>query len=695
MATLTDNADTGDFVLSGDLTVTGGDIVGAATTNLLNAATTVNLGSTAVTRAINIGTGTNADTINIGTGATTADVITFGNTTQGIATTFTVNSGAQTATPVTFDLDEVTSVTAFDLSVDALTTGTGLLIDDGTAAGLSSGTLLQVQSATTDTTAITDGMLAYFNWSGAATKSGDLVRINIGTNLFNVTDDGSSLFSVSETGVTSAVPHSFTAAGDVSIAYDLQFTNQTSSSIKTNAPLTIEAGESSENNNLTLKTYGTGKIITDGAFSVNSQSALSASATPSVGGGSYYTTPGTQTFTNFTDGVAGQLIFIEHVDATTDYDCTASNLNCGTTDITTTASGDASAWIYDGTDWHLIAFMDDSDNHETGNGFDLAELFVSTETLQQGDVVSIHPTENIKVQKALSGDNQRVIGVVSTSPGLILGEQIEGVNAYAIALTGRVPVKVNQNSLPIVQGDFIGASSELGKGQKISSGFIVGRALESWTSNSGKDTVEIFVNPIYVNPTDSQLQDSIATLQNDMALMQSQLDLGQEASSSASFTDLSINNLTVLGDAILGNTVINGKLNVGTLQFDNTNNSIDAIGVLKIQPLALANVEFLGGLITFDTQGNIKAREITAEKYNVRGASAGEGTLLSNEYEVFIYSVAVTPESLVLVTPKTLVDYPLVVTEKQEGIGFKVKMSVTSAEDTLFDWFIVDKVSSN
>ncbi len=108
------------------------------------------------------------------------------------------------------------------------------------------------------------------DWSpgSAATLTGDLFAINIGSNgnadnLFNVLDNSSSLFSVSETQITSALPHQFTSTGDVSIAYDIIFTNQTASYIKSYAPLYIDAGESFESNDLTLSTYNAGDIVFD------------------------------------------------------------------------------------------------------------------------------------------------------------------------------------------------------------------------------------------------------------------------------------------------------------------------------------------------------------------------------------------------------------------------------------------------
>ena len=82
-------------------------------------------------------------------------------------------------------------------------------------------------------------------------------------DLFRVASSTGDIFKVSETQIESAVPHSFTSAGDVSIAYDLQFTNQTASYIKSNAPLYIEAGEIFESNDLTLRTFNNGDLVFD------------------------------------------------------------------------------------------------------------------------------------------------------------------------------------------------------------------------------------------------------------------------------------------------------------------------------------------------------------------------------------------------------------------------------------------------
>jgi hypothetical protein len=85
---------------------------------------------------------------------------------------------------------------------------------------------------------------------------------NIG-NIFNIKDSGSSLFSVSESQVTSNLPASFNAAGDTSFAYDISLTNEVASYIKSNGPMYIQAGDSYESNDLTLRTYNAGNLAID------------------------------------------------------------------------------------------------------------------------------------------------------------------------------------------------------------------------------------------------------------------------------------------------------------------------------------------------------------------------------------------------------------------------------------------------
>lgn len=142
------------------------------------------------------------------------------------------------------------------------------------------------------------------------------------------------------------------------------------------------------NGNLTLDPNGTGTIVlanavtasstvtVTGATTVNGGFAAAgtsgtfitfsaADATPTVAGGNLFKSGGAVTITTFDNGVAGQTIHVISAHAVV-YDFNANNLKCGSADITT-AAGDVTSWIYDGTNWYLINFMDVSADLSTGH----------------------------------------------------------------------------------------------------------------------------------------------------------------------------------------------------------------------------------------------------------------------------------------------------------------------------------------
>lgn len=87
----------------------------------------------------------------------------------------------------------------------------------------------------------------------------------------------------------------------------------------------------------------------------------SGDSTPSIANGTYFNTHTTSgTITTFDDGVAGKEIIVHSKGAIT-YDVTSTTLKCGTTDLVT-ASGDILRWLFDGTDWYCLSFIDQSDN---------------------------------------------------------------------------------------------------------------------------------------------------------------------------------------------------------------------------------------------------------------------------------------------------------------------------------------------
>lgn len=90
------------------------------------------------------------------------------------------------------------------------------------------------------------------------------------------------------------------------------------------------------------------------------QTFASGDYTPSVANGNLFKTydAAYQGATSFDDGVAGQIVTIISTNEFT-YMVSGGNLKGGTTNITTAAE-DVTTWVYDGTYWYLMNFMDQS-----------------------------------------------------------------------------------------------------------------------------------------------------------------------------------------------------------------------------------------------------------------------------------------------------------------------------------------------
>ena len=108
-----------------------------------------------------------------------------------------------------------------------------------------------------------------------------------------------------------------------------------------------------------------------GSFASNGPSSTfvtfsDGDATPSVATGNIFKHhASTQTINMFDGGVCGQIITVISTAAIT-YDFNASNLKCGSADIVT-ADGDVTMWVFDGTNWYLLSWMDVSANLADGS----------------------------------------------------------------------------------------------------------------------------------------------------------------------------------------------------------------------------------------------------------------------------------------------------------------------------------------
>lgn len=133
---------------------------------------------------------------------------------------------------------------------------------------------------------------------------------------------------------------------------------------------------------------------------------------------------------------------------------------------------------------------------EITGGSDLAEYFsekISDTRAEAGDIVSISETGDGSVEVSKQAYDHKMVGVVSgangVNTGLMLGQKSknEVTGNLAIAISGRVYVKVSSKSSDIKPGDWVTSSTEKGRCMKAekyakNAGSILGKAL-SYVNN--------------------------------------------------------------------------------------------------------------------------------------------------------------------------------------------------------------------
>jgi hypothetical protein len=141
-----------------------------------------------------------------------------------------------------------------------------------------------------------------------------------------------------------------------------------------------------------------------------------------------------------------------------------------------------------------------ADGSFIGGGADVAERIDVSEAVEPGDVVEIDPNNPGKFRKAREALSTRVAGVISTAPGVVLGNQrAESNDARPIlALAGRVPVKVTAKYGAIAVGDLLVSSPIPGYAMKCPEksqciGAVIGKALEPLAEGVGVIEVQVML----------------------------------------------------------------------------------------------------------------------------------------------------------------------------------------------------------
>jgi hypothetical protein len=295
-------------------------------------------------------------------------------------------------------------------------------------------------------------------------------------------------------------------------------------------------------------------------------------------------------------------------------------------------------------------------------GIDLAENIPSEQELEIGDVVSVDPHNSQKIIKSSRPYDDTIMGVISTTPGLLLGGTADEINSYPVALSGRVPVKVSIENGPIQIGDKLTSSSASGVAMKATgSGPIIGLALEPWESSQvGK--IVVFVS---VDWSGGGTGANIAAANNSPTIFYQNINL-EKLTADLDANGFAINNVSKISS-------LEGKW------------SIDENGLLKSQ------VEF-----TRDNE-TIKKDIYALSSTGVEVVLSGSGKLDKGEILVdfsqvdkdFIEIIDQTVPLKISVTP-TEACQGMYVAEKYSQ-GFKVRELNNGTSNATFDWIVIGR----
>jgi len=135
---------------------------------------------------------------------------------------------------------------------------------------------------------------------------------------------------------------------------------------------------------------------------------------------------------------------------------------------------------------------------------DVAERINVSEWVEAGHVVEIDPEHPGFFRKSFSPYSTKVAGIISTSPGVILGNSFDEAtddwedNRPVLAIAGRVPLQVTAENGPIQIGDLLVSSSIPGYAMRCDDpqkavGAVVGKAMEPLEEGTGTIVVQVML----------------------------------------------------------------------------------------------------------------------------------------------------------------------------------------------------------
>ncbi|MCX6785820.1 MAG: hypothetical protein NTZ18_03150 [Candidatus Komeilibacteria bacterium] len=403
--------------------------------------------------------------------------------------------GVGTSTPSARVSISATAQTSLPLLRVASTTNATLLTVESTGKvgiGLSNPSAYLHVQGTNEQLRLSYNSTAY--WSNTVNASGTATLFATGRDPgFNFQVRDTTALTVNDVQITSNVPLQIAQSGDVGVAGDILMSNGTASYITGENPLTIRTYNPSASVDLTLTAANNGVVVIDDALEIYGTTTIALTQT-SANAVNIKDHWGTNIFNinNLTTSSLRTFTFGPNNGAV----ATATGIQIGYGGICVDNDGNCQA----STTGRVTA-------RSFGTaGSDVAENYPSVEHLAAGDLVMADPNNPGYIIKTTGEYDNNVIGVISETPGIIMGSEVIG---YPVALVGRIPTKVSNVNGEIKPGDLLTVAPIAGYAMKFNEGDtskIIGTALDSF-NGAGASTdglISMFVNPDYKSVNNPQ-----------------------------------------------------------------------------------------------------------------------------------------------------------------------------------------------
>mgnify|MGYP001562046304 CR=1 FL=1 len=280
-------------------------------------------------------------------------------------------------------------------------------------------------------------------------------------------------------------------------------------------------------------------------------------------------------------------------------------------------------------------------------GSDLAE-WIPGENISGETIVSVDPNNREKVMASDKPYDSKVLGIVSTKPGWLIGDQKDG---------------------NIKLGDAITTSDIAGVGMKATGpGWIVGKAMEALDGDANTTgTILVFLTPTWQDGVDEEsLVAKIASISAELVNL--------KVSSSSESAVLSDTNwvyatesgkLATIFNVQVPELTVTGKLAVGLMTFDDLDSSISS----------------LTGTI------NIRGDLAVSGSLKVLGTSAGKAIIPAGETLISINSSLISTSSAIFVTPEEPNEVGARATESGK---FVIRIPSALPADLRINWWVIN-----